>query len=80
MTGVGMYVAADPSGWADAESHIGDVLAQTSEELAHAECFDEEQRAEIYAILQALKTDTSNHRRIVELLAKKLSQGAVCDA
>ncbi len=80
MTGAGMYVAADPLGWADAESHIGDVLAQTSEELAHAECFNEEQRAEIYAILQALKADTSNHRQIVEMLAAKLSRGMVCDA
>jgi hypothetical protein len=75
-----MYVAADPLGWADAESRIGDVLAQTSEELAHAECFNEEQRAEIYAILQAIKADTSNHQQIVELLARKLSQGIVCDA
>ena len=80
MTDVGMYVAADPLGWADAESRIGDVLAQTSEELAHAECFNEEQRAEIYAILQALKTDTSNHRQIVEMLAQKLSQGTTCHA
>lgn len=80
MTGAGMYVAADPLGWADAESRIGDVLAQTSEELAHAECFNEEQRAEIYAILQAIKADTSNHQQIVELLARKLSQGIVCDA
>jgi hypothetical protein len=75
-----MYVAADPSGWADAESHIGDVLAKTAEELAHAECFDQEQRAEIYAILQALKTDTSNHRQIAELLAKKLRRGDAGDA
>jgi hypothetical protein len=75
MTGAGTYVAADPSGWADAESRIGDVLAQTAEELAHAECFDQEQRAEIYAILQALRTDTSNHRQIVELLAGKLRKG-----
>jgi hypothetical protein len=80
MTGAGMYISTDPSGWADAESRIGDVLAQTAEELAHAECFDQEQRAEIYAILQALKTDTTNHRQIVELLAEKISRGVVGDA
>ncbi|MBN1555962.1 MAG: hypothetical protein JXA11_14555 [Phycisphaerae bacterium] len=76
MTGAGTYVA-DLSGWSDAESRIGAVLAQTSEELAHAECFDQEQRAEIYAILQAIQTDTINHRRIAEQLAGKLSRGKV---
>lgn len=80
MTGVGMYVATDPSGWADAELYIGEVLAQTTEELAHAECFDQEQRAEIYAILQAIRNDTSNHRQIVELLAEKLRRGETADA
>lgn len=80
MTGAGTYIAADPSGWADAESHIGDVLAQTAEELAHTECFDQEQRAEIYAILQALKTDTSNHRQMVQLLAGKLRDRSAGDA
>lgn len=80
MTGAGMYIATDPSDWAEAESRIGDVLAQTAEELAHAECFDQEQRAEIYAILQAIKNDTANHRQMVQLLAEKLSRGEVGDA
>ncbi|MBN1943387.1 MAG: hypothetical protein JW849_08860 [Phycisphaerae bacterium] len=79
MTGTGMYVS-DLSGWADAESRIGDVLARTTEELAHAECFNEEQRAEIYAILQALRNDTLNHRQMVELLAGKLRRGKTADA
>ena len=55
------------------ESKICDSLTVTTDELARTECFDQGQRAEIYAILQAIKNDTDNHRRTVELLAKKLS-------
>ena len=56
------------------ESKICNSLTETTDELAHTECFDQEQRAEIYAILQAIKNDTDNHRRTIELLAKKLSE------
>jgi hypothetical protein len=59
----------------NAESNIADSLASTSEELAHAECFDHEQRAEIYAILGAIKTDTENHRRTIELVTNKVAKG-----
>lgn len=61
------------------ESRIADHLRETADELAHAECFDEEQRAEIYAILQALQNDSENHRAMIELLGKKIAGGA-CDA
>lgn len=66
---------SDLSAWVQAEARIHDVLERTTEELAHAECFDEEQRAEIYAILQAIRTDERNHRAMVEMLARKLSRG-----
>lgn len=56
------------------ESTIYQSLENSSEELAHAECFDEEQRAEIYAILQAIKTDTEKHRETIKLLADKLTK------
>ncbi|MBS3822079.1 MAG: hypothetical protein KGY81_09995 [Phycisphaerae bacterium] len=58
------------------EARIAATLNETADELAHAECFDQEQRAEIYAILQAIRNDTSNHRTRVDLLAAKLGQGA----
>ncbi len=79
MTGAGMYIPSDRTEWTAVESKISDVLAQTTNEMAHAECFDQEQRAEVYAILQAMKTDTANHRQMVELLAKNLCKGT-CDA
>jgi hypothetical protein len=59
-----------------AESVIFNSLNQTTDELAHAECFDQEQRAEIYAILQAIKTDTENHRQMIQLLAQKLNRNS----
>ena len=59
----------------DAESKIANSLAVAAEELAHSECFDNEQRAEIYAILGAIKTDTENHRRMIELTADKVAKG-----
>lgn len=80
MTGAGTYLEADLSGWASFELRIGDALAQTSDELAHTECFDQEQRAEIYAILQAMRNDTTNHHQMVELLARKCKQGEAGDA
>ena len=64
----------DLSEWANVESRISNSLTETTDELARAECFDQEQRAEIYAILQAIKNDTDNHRQMIELLAKKLSK------
>ena len=58
-----------------AESKIADSLASAADELAHSECFDHEQRAEIYAILGAIKTDTENHRQVIELVADKTAKG-----
>ena len=59
----------------DAESKIANSLATAAEELSRSECFDNEQRAEIYAILGAIKTDTENHRRMIELTADKVAKG-----
>jgi hypothetical protein len=54
------------------ESGLAETLARTAQQVQHAECFDQEQRAEIYAILQALKTDTEAHRIVAEFLARRL--------
>jgi hypothetical protein len=57
------------------EARIAASLETTADELAHAECFDQEQRAEIYAILQALRNDSTNHQQMVRLLAARMEQG-----
>ena len=60
-----------------AESKIADSLATAAEELSRSECFDNEQRAEIYAILGAIKTDSENHRQMIKLVSDKAAKGAV---
>jgi len=61
---------------ASLEASLAEMLGKTAREVDHVECFDQEQRAEIYAILQALQSDTNVHRGMVETLLKKLSQKA----
>lgn len=47
------------------ESDIQVRIRAAEGELERTECLDEEARAEIHAILQALKHDNQNHARIV---------------
>ncbi|MBL7133539.1 MAG: hypothetical protein ISS78_05525 [Phycisphaerae bacterium] len=58
-------VAADTSNVAALEDGLAATLAETYREVAHAECFDPEQRAEIYTILEILKADTDVHRETI---------------
>ena len=74
MMCAGTYPDEDFARYVSVESKIAESLSDTSDELAHSECFDQEQRAEIYAILQAIKTDTENHRKTVQLLARKMNE------
>ena len=43
------------------EEDLADQLAKIQYELDHTDCFDPEQRAEIYTIVQALRDDTKAH-------------------
>jgi len=66
MTEQGQYVPADISVVvAKIEDQLAGVLLRTTKDISHSECFDDEQRAEIYTILQTLKADTCLHRDIV---------------
>ena len=66
MTEQGQYVPADVSvAVSKIEDQLAGVLLRTTKEIAHSECFDDEQRAEVYTILQTLKADTCLHRDIV---------------
>jgi len=51
------------------EDELAAMLARTAGEVDHAECFDQEQRAEVYAILSALRADTQAHRTMLDRLA-----------
>lgn len=54
------------------EEQLAVKIGETSNEVAHTECFDTEERAEVYSILEALKLGTEAHRTQVKLLAKRL--------
>lgn len=45
------------------ERMLASVLHETAEDLAHAECFDPEQRSELYAIIEALRADSELHQQ-----------------
>ena len=60
------------------ENLLAHSLSETASEVSRAECFDAEQRAEVYAILDALKQDMKTHRRSAGLWANDRT-GEVCD-
>ena len=65
-----MTVAKDNSGQlfgdlARIEQGLVDTVQAAAREVQHTECLDDEQRAEVYSILHALKNDTEAHRQIV---------------
>lgn len=76
MSGIETRANENVPDLAGMEARIAESLDETADELAHAECFDQEQRAEIYAILQAIRTDATNHRAMIDLLAAKMVRGA----
>ena len=49
----------------DIENQLATELHETAGEVAHCEDFDMEQRSEIYAILEAIKSDSEVHKKVV---------------
>jgi len=47
------------------EQDLVDTVQAASREVQYTECLDDEQRAEVYSILHALRNDTEAHRQIV---------------
>ncbi|MDP6046451.1 MAG: hypothetical protein QGG25_12640 [Phycisphaerae bacterium] len=47
------------------EQGLVDTVQAASQEVKFTECLDDEQRAEVYSILHALKNDTEAHRQMV---------------
>ncbi len=75
MTGAQINASSDVTTMTGLEHGLAATLMEAADEVKRAECFDDEQRAEVYAILQALRTDTEAHRGMVELLARQLREG-----
>jgi len=57
------------------QSRFAATLTATSDEIAHSDCLDEEDRSEIYAILKAITGDAEMHRRTVETLSDRIAKG-----
>jgi hypothetical protein len=54
------------------EKGLAVTLTQTSKEIAHSECLDIEQRAEVYSIIEAIRANSQTHQAVVRQLAEKL--------
>ena len=57
------------------EDGLAATLTETADDIAHSECFDYEQRAEVYTILRTLTANTAQHRAMAEILAARLKKG-----
>ena len=47
------------------EEELAAAIEQAADQIAHAECFDLEERAEVYSILHALQADSAAHRHML---------------
>ena len=54
---------------AQAETKLARTVTATAREIAHSECLDEEKRAEVYAILHVIQSDSDAHMKILSKLA-----------
>ncbi|MFW6061199.1 MAG: hypothetical protein ACOC93_00170 [Planctomycetota bacterium] len=50
------------------EESLAEVLRDAAEEVDRADCFDQEQRAEVYTILRTLRADSAEHRGAIDRL------------
>jgi len=65
MTGLAGSYVPDMSNMAEVEKQLAAVLGKSVDELNRSECFDMEQRSEIYTILATLKAETQTHRETI---------------
>jgi len=74
MTGAVPGVLGNIEEMAGAERRLAATLLAASDDVAHCECLDAEERAEVYAILEAIRADTDAHYQAVGFLSHLLSQ------
>ena len=56
------------------ERQLASTLSAASDEIAHSECLDVEQRAEVYAILEAIQADSEAHRKAISLICHRIAE------
>jgi len=74
MSGADGQEGAETAGIEAMEDRLAATLMRAADQVAHAECFDSEQRAEVYTILETLKANTETHRAMVKLLARRMKE------
>ena len=74
MSGQSGGAAAGPANLGPMEERLAAILLRTADEVARSECFDCEQRAEVYTILETLKANTETHRAMVKLLNRRIRE------
>ncbi|MCE5277384.1 MAG: hypothetical protein ABFD92_12220 [Planctomycetaceae bacterium] len=65
MDGSDILGDVDSLGLDRQEAALVSLLDSTSREIAHSECLESEERAEVYTILEIIKSDTRRHRQMV---------------
>jgi len=60
----------DGNAAAGVENRLSSALTATADQVARLESLDQEQRAEVYAILKAIQQDTIIHQATADALAK----------
>ena len=68
-------VWGDVQALAGVEGQVASTLTAASDEIAHSECFDPEDRAEIYAIIEAISADSKAHQQALLMLGRQLGEG-----
>jgi hypothetical protein len=63
----------DPAQAPGLERKLEAILVQTAREIAHTECLDPEQRAEVYTIVESLQHDTATHHAMAEKVVRHLA-------
>ncbi|MHC4561508.1 MAG: hypothetical protein ACYS8X_01910 [Planctomycetota bacterium] len=53
------------------EDQLAATLTETADEIEHSECFDSEERSEVYTILKAMLSDSTEHRDLLTRLAAR---------
>jgi hypothetical protein len=69
-----VQTTSDASEIQELESQLAAMISQSASEIAHNESLDYEQRAEIYAILQALQNDSQSDRQLATAVVTAIAQ------
>ena len=71
-----VQTTSDASEIQQLESQLAAMISQTASDIAHNESLDYEQRAEIYAIIQAIQNDSQSNCQLAHVVVTAIAQEA----